>query len=167
MNAAQIIRLANPDDVPAIHGMIRELAEFEKLLHEVVATEADLHRTLFGPQPVAEALMATVGEQPAAFALFFTTYSTFAGKPGLYLEDLYVKPPYRARGIGKRLIASGAAMAVERGYARYEWIVLDWNTRAIEFYQACGAEMHGDWRRMRVSGEPLRKLSATFADRTA
>jgi GNAT superfamily N-acetyltransferase len=167
INSGPILRAATAADVPAMHAMIRELADFEQLLHEVKAVEDDLRRALFGTTPVAEALVVTVGGETAAFALFYTTYSTFAGKPGLYLEDLFVRPEHRGRGLGKRLLAAGAEIAVARGLARYEWSVLDWNARAIEFYEGRGAEMHAAWRRMRVEGEPLRRLGATAASRTA
>lgn len=160
MNFDPVIRPATPQDVPAIHAMICELAEFEKLSHEVAAKEADLGAALFGDQPVAEALVAVREDGvPTGFALFYVSYSTFAGKPGLYLEDLFVRPAFRGLGIGKKLLVRLARIAVERGYARYEWSVLDWNQRAIEFYRRCGAEMHGDWRRMRVTGQPLQNLA--------
>jgi GNAT superfamily N-acetyltransferase len=154
-----VIRTATEQDVPGIFSLICELADFEKLSHEVTSTTGDLHRALFGPAPAAEALVATVRDEMAAFALFFTTYSTFAGRPGLYLEDLYVRPAHRGGGLGTQLIRRGAEIAIGRGYARYEWVVLDWNTLAIAFYEKCGAEMHGAWRRMRVSGEALRRLA--------
>lgn len=153
------IQPATEHDVPEIFAMICELAEFEKLSHEVESTEDDLRRALFGEQPLAEALIGLVEGEPAGFALFFTNYSTFAGKAGLYLEDLFVRPAHRGRGLGRRLIVSGAELAVARGCARYEWVVLDWNARAIGFYQTCGAEMHADWRKMRVAGEALRHLA--------
>lgn len=155
-----VIRSAAPQDVPAIHSMICELAEFEKLSSEVHSTEADLATALFGAKPVAEALVACVNEGAVAgFALFFTSYSTFAGKPGIYLEDLFVRPAFRGLGLGKKLLVTVARVAVERGCARYEWSVLDWNKTAIDFYTRCGAEMHEDWRRMRVSGKALRDLA--------
>ena len=154
-----LIRPATGDDVPALHAMIRELADFERLTHEVTGTEQNLHRALFGEHPAAEALVACVGDEAAGFALFFTSFSTFAGKPGIYLEDLYVRPQFRSRGLGKGLFLHVAQMAHARGCGRYEWSVLDWNQRAIEFYTKCGAEMHADWRRMRVSGQGLARLS--------
>jgi len=157
--SSPIIRPATPHDVGDILTLIRELADFENLSHEVQSTAGDLHEALFGPNPVAEALVAEIDGHTAAFALFFTTYSTFAGKPGLYLEDLYVRPEHRGRGLGTKLIRSGAEIALQRGYARYEWIVLDWNARAVTFYRKCGAEMHAAWRRMRVSGDALQKLA--------
>jgi GNAT superfamily N-acetyltransferase len=153
------IRPATEADVPAIHAMIRELAEFEKLLHEVEASEQDLREALFGARPVAEALVACVDAEPAGFALFFTSYSTFTGKPGIYLEDFFVRPRWRGLGLGKKLLRSVAAIAVNRGCARYEWSVLNWNGRAIDFYESCGAVMHSDWQRMRVTGEALRNLA--------
>lgn len=153
------IRSANPSDVPAIYAMIRELADFEQLSHEVESTEEDLSRALFGERPAAEAIVACAGAETVAFALFFPSYSTFAGKSGLYLEDLYVRPAFRGCGVGKRLLLEVGRLAVERGCARYEWVVLDWNERALEFYRSCGAELHGDWRRMRVSGAALEKMA--------
>lgn len=161
---SSIIRPATGHDVPAIHAMIRELADFERLTHEVTATEQDIHRALFGENPPAEALIASVGDEAAGFALFFTSFSTFAGKPGIYLEDLYVRPQFRGRGLGKGLFLRVAQIARARGCGRYEWSVLDWNQSAIEFYTKCGAEMHADWRRMRVSGDALIKLAEPLSD---
>jgi GNAT superfamily N-acetyltransferase len=161
MSLNPIIRPATRRDVPAIHAMICELAEFEKLTHEVQATQADLATALFGIKPVAEALVACGDDGAhAGFALFYTNYSTFAGKPVLYLEDLFVRPAYRGLGLGKILLVSLARIAVERGCARYEWSVLNWNQKAIAFYQRWGAVMHGDWRRMRVCGQALQDLAA-------
>jgi diamine N-acetyltransferase len=139
--------------------MIRELAEFENLSHEVESSESDLREALFSSSPVAEALVAEMDGETAGFALFFTTYSTFAGKPGLFLEDLYIRPNFREKGLGKSLIVAGAKIARARNYARYEWVVLDWNARAISFYQSCGAKMHGSWRRMRVCGDDITHLA--------
>jgi GNAT superfamily N-acetyltransferase len=153
------IHPATPADVPAIFAMICELADFERLRHEIESSEEDLHRALFAERPVAETIVARVGDETAAFALFFPSYSTFAGKSGIYLEDLYVRPQFRGRGVGKRLLLEVGRLAFERGCARYEWVVLDWNERALEFYRSCGAELHGDWRRMRVSGEALEKMA--------
>jgi GNAT superfamily N-acetyltransferase len=153
------IRPARQADIAIIHTLICELAAFENLSHEVVASEADLHQALFSSSPVAEALVAEVNGEIAGFAVFFTTYSTFAGKPGLFLEDLYVRPSFRAKGLGKSLIVAGAKIAHHRGYARYEWVVLDWNSRAISFYESCGAKMHAAWRRMRVSNEDIARLA--------
>jgi GNAT superfamily N-acetyltransferase len=160
MSNPPIIRPATQQDVPAIHAMIRELAEYEKLTHEVQATDENLMTALFGDKPVAEALVAGLDDGLlAGYALFYTNYSTFAGKPCLYLEDLFVRPAYRGLGLGKRLLASLAQVAVARECARYEWSVLSWNQTAIEFYRRCGAELQEDWRRMRLSGKPLRDLA--------
>jgi GNAT superfamily N-acetyltransferase len=157
MNAT--IRLATEADVPMLLGFIRELAEYEKLSHEVSASEDQLRTTLFGPRPFAEALLACADNEPAGFALFFHNYSTFLGRPGLYLEDLYVRPAYRGRGLGKLLLTTVARLAVERGCGRYEWTVLDWNTPSIRFYESLGAEMKSDWRIMRVTGAALEKMA--------
>ncbi len=149
---------ASPGDVPDVLAMVRELAEFEHLLHEVVATEERITEALFGPKPFVEVLIARVGSDIAGFALFFHNYSTFMGRPGIYLEDLYVRPAYRGHGCGKALLAHVARLAVERGCGRFEWSVLDWNQRAVDFYQALGARPMNDWTIMRVTGEALEKM---------
>ena len=154
------IRAAREEDVPLLLAFIRELAAYEKLSAEVTATEEQLRATLFGPRRFAEALLACVGEQPVGFAIFFHNYSTFLARPGLYLEDLYVQPAFRGRGLGKLLITTIARIAVERGCGRFEWTVLDWNKPSIEFYESLGAEMKRDWRIMRVSGSSLEKMAA-------
>lgn len=159
MNPAISTRPAIETDVSVLLQLIRELAEYEKLTHEVVATEATLSRTLFGEGRIAEAMICCVNDEPVGMAIFFHNYSTFLAKPGLYLEDLYVQPEHRGCGLGKALIAAVARLAVERGCGRYEWTVLDWNTPAIEFYQSLGAEMKSDWRIMRVTGEALTKMA--------
>jgi GNAT superfamily N-acetyltransferase len=156
------IRPAATDDVPVILSFIRELAEYEKLEHEVSATPELLHEGLFGMRPSAEALIGCVDGEPAGFALFFPSFSTFLTKPGIYLEDLYVRPKFRGLGLGKRLLIEVARLAGERGSGRYEWSVLDWNAPSIRFYEALGAVMHADWRRMRVEGESLAKMAATL-----
>ncbi|HEY0552524.1 MAG TPA: GNAT family N-acetyltransferase [Verrucomicrobiae bacterium] len=153
------VRTATQVDVPILLGFIRELAEYEKLTHEVSATEDRLRATLFGSRPFAEALLACADEEPVGFALFFHNYSTFLACPGLYLEDLYVRPEFRKRGIGKLLLTTIARLAVERGCGRYEWTVLDWNTPSIRFYEGLGAEMKSDWRIMRVTGAALEKMA--------
>jgi GNAT superfamily N-acetyltransferase len=155
-----VIRPALAADVPLLLSLIRALAAYEKLEHEVVASEAALHEHLFGPRPYAEALVAESGGAPAGFALFFHNYSTFLAQPGLYLEDLFVKPEHRGRGIGKRLLIDLARLATERGCGRFEWTVLDWNEPAIRFYASLGAEMKREWIINRVSGEALRALAA-------
>jgi GNAT superfamily N-acetyltransferase len=148
---------AVPADVPTILQLIRELAEFEQLLHEVVATEQDVHEALFGARPVAEAVVGRADGEVAGFALFFHNYSTFRGRPGLYLEDLYVRPQYRGRGYGKALLTHLAGLAVRRRCARMEWAVLDWNRRAIEFYESLGARPVDGWTVYRLTDEALLK----------
>ena len=154
------IRSATPADVPLILQFIRELAEYEKLAHQVAATEADIRDSLFGARPAAECLIAESQGKPAGFALFFHNFSTFLGKPGLYLEDLYVKPELRGKGVGKQLLAHLAKLALSRGCGRFEWAVLDWNAPAIRFYGSIGARMLDDWRINRLTGEALEKLAA-------
>jgi GNAT superfamily N-acetyltransferase len=151
------IDAATPADVPTILQLIRELAEFERLLHEVVATEADVHDALFGARPVAEAVVARAAGEVAGFALFFHNYSTFRGRPGIYLEDLYVRPQYRGRGYGGALLKHLAGHAVQRRCARMEWAVLDWNERAIAFYESLGAKPVDGWTVYRLTGEALQK----------
>jgi GNAT superfamily N-acetyltransferase len=146
---------ATERDVPVILELIRGLAEYERLLHVFQATEDRLRRTLFGDRPAAEVFLALVGEECAGFALFFTNYSTFLGKPGLYLEDVFVKPHLRRRGIGLALLKKLAAIARERDYGRMEWSVLDWNEPAIHFYKKLGAVALDDWRLFRLTGEAL------------
>jgi GNAT superfamily N-acetyltransferase len=153
------LRPATPDDVPAILECIRRLAEYERLAHECVATEAQLHATLFGATPSAEVVLAFAGEEPAGFALWFQSYSTFLAKPGLYLEDLFVYPQHRGRGLGRQLLRYLARVAVERGYGRVEWSVLDWNVDAIGFYRSIGAELLDDWRRCRLAGDAIPALA--------
>lgn len=146
-------------DVPVILGFIRDLAAYERLSHAVTAGEDDLHRWLFGPDRVAEALLAREEGEPAGFALFFPNFSTFLGRPGLYLEDLYVRDASRGRGIGRALLAALAALAVERGWGRVDWSVLEWNEPAIRFYRGLGAELLDDWRTCRLTGEALERLA--------
>ncbi len=155
MNTTHTLRPATPADVPAIVGLITELAVFEKLKHLVVVTPESLLPQLFGPRPAAEAVVGEVGGQVVAFALFFHNFSTFLGKPGLYLEDLYVQPAHRGTGLGKALLSHLAALAVERGCGRFEWSVLDWNQRAIDFYEKMGATVMPDWRICRLTGDRL------------
>jgi GNAT superfamily N-acetyltransferase len=135
--------------------LIRELAEFEQLLHLVQVTPASLQPHLFGPKPVAEAVVAEVAGTVVGFALFFTNFSTFLGQPGLYLEDLYVQPQHRGHGLGKALLQHLGALAVQRGCGRFEWSVLDWNQNAIDFYRRMGAAVLPDWRICRVAGPAL------------
>lgn len=154
------LRAAEPRDLPAITGLIRELAEFEKLSHLVQVTPESLHPHLFSDKPVAEALVAESGGAVVAFALFFTNFSTFLSRPGLYLEDLYVQPALRGSGIGQALLERLGAIAVERGYGRFEWSVLDWNENAIRFYEKMGATVLPDWRICRITGEALKRFGA-------
>lgn len=155
------IRPARPADVPAVHAMIRALADYEKLAHLCVATEADLESALFGPRPAAEVLIAWKGAESAAFALFFHNFSTFLGRPGLWLEDLFVLPAFRRQGCAQALLQTLAGIARERGCGRFEWAVLDWNTPAIEFYESLGATVLPDWRIVRVVGPALDQLAGT------
>jgi GNAT superfamily N-acetyltransferase len=150
-----LIRAATPSDVPVILEFIRALAAFEKLLSEVEATEEKLHATLFGERPVAECALAFVEGAPAGFAIFFTNYSTFLAKPGLYLEDLFVQPQFRGQGVGKSLLLHVAQLANARGCGRMEWAVLDWNQPAIEFYESLGARRMREWQICRLTGAQL------------
>lgn len=152
------IRAATSADVPLILQLIRELAAYERLAHQVAATEEGLLDSLFGAHPAAEVLIALQGGAPVGFALFFPSYSTFLGRPGLYLEDLYVRPEFRSKGVGRALLARVAGVARERGCGRLEWSVLDWNRPAIEFYRRIGAVAMDDWTVYRVSGEALERL---------
>lgn len=154
------IRPATPADVPLLLDLIRELAEYERLAHEVRGRAEDLEAHLFGPRPYAEALVAEADGRPAGFALFFHNYSTFHCRPGLYLEDLFVRPAFRGRGLGRRLMAHLARLAVERGCTRFEWSVLDWNAPAIGFYRRLGARPMDEWTVQRLEGEALHALAA-------
>ena len=154
------IRPAEPRDCPLLVDLIRELAVYEKLEHEAIATPADLLRDGFGPTPRFEAAVAAWDGAPAGFALWFYNYSTFAGRHGLYLEDLFVRPVFRGKGIGKALLVHLARLAQAQGCARYQWQVLDWNTPSIEFYQRLGARRLPEWLTMRVEGEALERLAA-------
>jgi GNAT superfamily N-acetyltransferase len=170
-----LLREAREADIPAIHGLLLELAQYEKLTHLFVASEDDLRGALFGPHPAIECLVAQ-WEEPdggkdaiasasdaaspvVAYALFFHNYSTFLGRRGLYLEDIYVQPGQRGRGIGKLLLQRLAALAVERGCGRFEWTVLDWNQPAIDFYRGLGAQILPDWRVVRMTGDALTQLA--------
>ncbi|HWN72104.1 MAG TPA: GNAT family N-acetyltransferase [Haliangium sp.] len=157
------IRWASAADVPLILALIRELAVYEKLAHEVVATEERLRENLFGAKPQAEVLIAEWSGEPAGFALFFHNFSTFLGRHGLYLEDLFVREQQRGKGIGKALLIRLAGIAVERGCGRFEWAVLDWNTPAQDFYKSLGARPVPEWDIFRVTGEALRNLAAQSA----
>jgi len=153
------IERATERDVPLILRLIKELAEYERMSDEVIASEDGLRRTLFGPHPSAEVVVGYAGDEPAGFALFFHNYSTFLGKPGLYLEDLFVVPKFRGRGYGKALLVHLATLAVERDCGRFEWSVLDWNEPAIGFYKKLGATPMDAWKIMRVTGDALRTLA--------
>jgi len=155
MTTPHTLRPAEPRDVPAIVGLITELAEFENLTHLLRVTPETLHPHLFGDKPVVEAMVGEVGGEVVAFALFFTNFSTFLAKPGLYLEDLYVQRAHRGYGLGKALLTRLGRIAVERGYGRFEWSVLDWNENAIRFYEKMGATVMPDWRICRVTGDAL------------
>jgi len=156
--ASITVRPATIEDVAHILRFIRALAEYEKLTHQLVATESDLRAHLFGPRPAAEALIGLFDSQPVGYGLYFTTFSTFLAKPGLWLEDLFVMPDHRGRGVGKALLRAVANLAVERGYGRLEWSVLDWNQPAIDFYHRAGATILSDWQICRVTGDALSNL---------
>ncbi|MCB2079361.1 MAG: GNAT family N-acetyltransferase [Novosphingobium sp.] len=154
------IRPAGPPDLSLVAELIRALAEYEKLSHEVRFRAADLARHLFGERPVAEALIGEIDGTPQGFALFFTTFSTFEGRPGIWLEDLFVRPDARGHGLGKALISAVGEIAVERGCARFEWSVLDWNAPSIAFYRGLGARPMEEWTIMRMEGDALAALGA-------
>ncbi len=158
------IRPASEVDCPLILSFIRELAEYEKLLHEVVATEEALGKNLFGDRKSAEVIIGEWDGEPVAFALFFSNFSTFLGKPGLYLEDLYVRPAMRGRGLGKKMLAYLAGLALARGCGRMEWSVLDWNKPAIDFYRSINAVPMDEWTVQRLTGPALAQLAATFPE---
>jgi GNAT superfamily N-acetyltransferase len=152
------VRAAELRDVTAIVGLIRELAEFEELTHLLQVTPEKLRPHLFGEHPVVEAFVAESAGDVVGFALFFSTFSTFLSQPGLYLEDLYVRPTHRGAGVGEALLARVGRLAVERGCGRFEWSVLDWNARAIAFYEKMGATVLPDWRICRVTGDALERF---------
>jgi GNAT superfamily N-acetyltransferase len=159
MSDAVRIEPAREHDVPLILSLIKALAEYERLSHEVVATESDVRESLFGPRPHAEAVIARVGSEPVGFAVWFHTFSTFLSRPGLYLEDLFVLPAWRGRGIGRALMGHLARVAVERGCGRMEWAVLDWNDPAIGFYRSIGARPMDEWTVYRLTGDALRRVA--------
>jgi GNAT superfamily N-acetyltransferase len=154
------VRAAAEHEVTLILAFIRELAEFESLQHEVVATQEQLRQALFGPRPVAEVVFGCVDDEPVGFALYFHSFSTFLGRPGIYLEDLFVRPAERGRGVGRCLLRALARTALERGCGRLEWAVLDWNSAAIGFYRKLGAELKEEWKTCRVAGNALETLAA-------
>ena len=153
------VRPATPADAPVVHGFVLALAEYEKLSHEVEAVEADIAKALFGPSPRLFCDIAEVAGAPVGFAVWFYSYSTFTGRHGIYLEDLFVRPTARGRGLGKALLAHVASIAVSRGCPRFEWAVLDWNTPALDFYAAMGAKPMSEWTVHRVTGDALQKLA--------
>jgi GNAT superfamily N-acetyltransferase len=152
-----LIRKASESDVPLILSFIRKLAEYERMSHEVAATEENLRDALFGPRPVAETLLAYSGAEPVGFALYFETYSTFRGRRGIFLEDLFVEPSHRGQGVGSALLAATARIALERG-GWLQWLVLDWNEPAITFYRRLGASKIEEWNSYRLQGEALERL---------
>jgi GNAT superfamily N-acetyltransferase len=149
---------ATENELPIVLALIKDLAEYEKLSHAVVATEKMLRESLF-ERRAAEAVIGYAGDEPAGFAIYFRTFSTFLGVPGMYLEDLYVIPKFRRQGLGRQLLTHLARIAEERGYGRIEWSVLDWNALAIDFYKSLGATPMDEWTVFRLSGDPLRKLA--------
>lgn len=155
-----VVRPAVAADVRDIHQLVTELADYEKLTHEVTGTPVQLERDLFGPQPFAKALMAHVNGELAGFALYFYNYSTFLCRPGVYLEDLFVRPAFRRLGVGRRLLAELARHAVDIGCGRLEWAVLDWNAPSIEFYRRLGAKAMDEWTTFRLTGDALTRLAA-------
>jgi GNAT superfamily N-acetyltransferase len=159
MRSPHTLRAAEPRDLAAIVALITELAEFERLAHLVEVTPDKLAPHLFGERPAAECVVGEVGGEVVAFALYFTNFSTFLARPGLYLEDLYVQPAHRGIGLGKALLGHLARLAAERGCGRFEWSVLDWNADAIAFYQGLGATVMPDWRICRISGEALDRFA--------
>jgi GNAT superfamily N-acetyltransferase len=154
-----MIRPATTEDVAALHALVCELARYERLEHEVTSTEEQLREHLFGARPYAEALVAEDDAGVVGFALFFHNYSTFAGRPGIYLEDLFVRPEYRRKGHGRALFLAVARIAAKRGCGRFEWSVLHWNEPALAFYRSMGAEPMHDWRICRMTGEALARLA--------
>lgn len=156
------IRAVTPDDLPTILALIRELAEYERLTHEVVTTVDSLNECMFGSRPAAEAIIADVAGSSVGYAIFFTSFSSFTGRPGLYLEDIYVQPALRGQGIGKRLLARVAQIGVERGSARLEWAVLDWNEPSMRFYESLlGARAMSEWTVYRMTAESIANLART------
>jgi GNAT superfamily N-acetyltransferase len=161
------VRQARESDVESIHALIVELATYERSADQVRATPGQLHAALFGAQPAAYALVAEAGDEVVGFALYFRNFSTWNGVPGIYLEDLYVKPEHRGGGHGKALLSALAALAVERGYARLEWAVLDWNQPSIAFYRSLGAVPLDEWTVYRLSGDPLLQMARQARDKSA
>ena len=165
-NNAVSIRPAREDEVALVLQFVRELAEYEHLLHEVVATEESLRASLFGARRYAEVVFACLDEEPVGFALFFHNFSTFLGQPGIYLEDLFVRPNVRGKGVGQALLRWLAAEAVHRGCGRLEWAVLDWNEPAIRFYRSLGARAMDEWKLFRLTGDALKAVASQALNRT-
>jgi GNAT superfamily N-acetyltransferase len=155
-----------PAQVPVLLELIRELAHFEHLEHEVVATEESLHDSFFGPQPAAGALLAHREGEPAGYAIYFFTFSSFIGRPGIWLEDLYVRPRFRHRGLGRALIEAVARIGADRDCGRFEWTALNWNQNALEFYRGLGVREMGEWILLRLDAEGLRRLADPFSSST-
>jgi GNAT superfamily N-acetyltransferase len=153
------IRRARPDQSGLIFSLLCELAEYEKLSHEVEATEADIAAALFGSNPILFCEIAEWNGEPAGFALWFFNFPTFAGRPGIYLEDLFVRPAFRGKGIGKALLAYLAKLCIENGWSRMQWTVLDWNTPSIDFYKSLGADMMDEWKLCKLTGAALSQLA--------
>jgi GNAT superfamily N-acetyltransferase len=168
VSGAPAVRIepATEHDVPVLLRLIRELAAYERLDDTVQASEASLHAALFGPEPSSEAVLALAGDEPVGFALWFHSFSTFLARRGLYVEDLFVVPAWRGRGVGRRLLAHLARIAVARNCGRMEWSVLDWNEPAIRFYRSLGAEPMDEWTVYRLTGDALARLGAAPADAT-
>jgi GNAT superfamily N-acetyltransferase len=164
LTGAVAIRAATRDDVPLVNSLVVELAEYERAPEQVTGTEELLARALFGSPAHAEAVIAELDGEPVGFALYFGTFSTWLCLPGLWLEDLYVRPASRRSGVGRALFAHVAAIAIERGCGRLEWTVLDWNTPAISFYESLGAETMRAWDTLRLSGDALARVAATVGD---
>jgi GNAT superfamily N-acetyltransferase len=154
------INPATESDVPALLGLIRELAEFERLAHELEVTADSLRGALFGPQPAAAALLARVAQEPAGYAVYFRTFSTFVGRPGIFLDDFYVRPPFRKCGIGRALLQRVAKIGQELGGGRFEWITLRWNENAFRFYRRIGARVMDDWALLRMNGSEVRNFAS-------
>ena len=158
------IRPVAEEDIPLVLEFIRDIAEYERLSDQVVADEAILRESFFGARAKAEGLIAERAGEPAAFAIYFENFSTFTGRPGLYLEDLFVKPTWRQHGIGRAMLVRLAQIAVERGCPRLEWVALDWNQNAIDFYEKLGAKQLNDWRIFRMEGDSIPQLAAQVID---
>ena len=154
------INSASESDVPVLLAMIRELAEFERLAHELEVTADSLRAALFGERPVAAALLARVGDKPAGYAVYFQTFSTFVGRPGIFLDDLFVRPEFRKRGIGRALLEAVAKIGMEIGGGRFEWIALRWNENAFRFYRSLGAKVMDDWALLRMNSREVKNLVA-------